>query len=498
MTSKVLLGAACLLLLGPGGAGATTATAEDLQPGEAVLSHLREGNITPEEAAAAAARRGDFRMFQVDYVRGGEYLPGVACATPYGQPPGILMTERRGDYVVIPDLPREQFDALTPRYNRALVSAPQFPYADLCAPAERSYPSPAYAKALRPPFGPPRDLWAAARYGSAADIRRYLKTTPIDQEDPFGMTALAWASARGRGDVVRRLLAAGADPLHRSSKFGEPLSPLHVAVFSGHPALIDPLLRARRTAEPWRWRPAHAQAALDSGDLLMLRRILSEPHDDPGRMMVQDDIPLAVAQVLVGSRHKAIGETILLTGAAKGRPDLVRLALDHGASPDAAENYETALALAAKGLRGEADVESVRRLLAAGADVNLRNPNDVWGETPVWEVAAGFDDYRRATWSSQEKILRQLLAAGADLERPSRKGVPLIWRLLFSPRVSQDEIGSAPPPHILALLASHGMDVNAEWQGHKPLDWVEAETGRDSEIARTLRAAGAVRGSPQR
>ena len=85
-----------------------------------------------------------------------------------------------------------------------------------------------------------------------------------------------------------------------------------------------------------------------------------------------------------------------------------------------------------------------------------------------------------------------LLDAGADLKPVSRKGVPLVWRLLFSPHVRQNEIGSAPPPRIIALLAARGMAVNTPWNGRTPLDWVDEALGPTSEMATTLRAAGAV------
>ena len=46
-------------------------------------------------------------------------------------------------------------------------------------------------------------------------------------------------------------------------------------------------------------------------------------------------------------------------------------------------------------------------------------------------------------------------------------------------------------PELLEMLVSNGMDVNAEWNGKRVLGPVEAQAGRDSELARTLRKLGA-------
>ncbi len=58
---------------------------------------------------------------------------------------------------------------------------------------------------------PPDDLWAAARAGDIAALKRHLETTDVDEHDGLGSTALSWAAGLGRLKAVRFLLENGAD-----------------------------------------------------------------------------------------------------------------------------------------------------------------------------------------------------------------------------------------------------------------------------------------------
>lgn len=53
----------------------------------------------------------------------------------------------------------------------------------------------------------------AARQGNVAAVQRYLRAgVPVDVESLGAMTAMRWACYEGHADVVRVLLAHGADP----------------------------------------------------------------------------------------------------------------------------------------------------------------------------------------------------------------------------------------------------------------------------------------------
>src|SRR5438105_2687516 len=58
----------------------------------------------------------------------------------------------------------------------------------------------------------PTDLISAVRYGSAADVTRFLaQTNDVNAIDEQGATALHYAAHRGDLSVLRTLLSAGAD-----------------------------------------------------------------------------------------------------------------------------------------------------------------------------------------------------------------------------------------------------------------------------------------------
>lgn len=63
-------------------------------------------------------------------------------------------------------------------------------------------------------------LWIAAEYGQLNVIDQLLAaSTPVDGVDRDGSTALHEATFCGRTDSVRHLLAAGADPTRRDTRF---------------------------------------------------------------------------------------------------------------------------------------------------------------------------------------------------------------------------------------------------------------------------------------
>ena len=249
---------------------------------------------------------------------------------------------------------------------------------------------------------------------------------------------------------------------------------------------------AKRPGRPFdSWPVRYVSAAMDGGDPLIFEQMLAEPHAKIRLELLARPLPSA-ALLTTALRHQPeLAQTLLFKALdyPGDRPDLVRLALTHGANPDAIDNYETPLARAAKGIEPQS-VEIVDMLLKAGADPNLPSHRT----RPVWESVRmlKLDGDEGEVDARARAIFHRLAGAGADLKLPNWQGLPPIWFLMFpyhSDRTKLD--ASFLTPQLLEMLVQNGMDVNAELRGKRVLGPVEEQAGRDSELARTLRSLGA-------
>jgi hypothetical protein len=258
----------------------------------------------PAADAQAAVARGDFRLIR-GIAMTGTYPLGVDCRTSHvnrGAPPLTLATRFYSDVVNScetpggPDRCRTELllDAYGPAFNRALVSHPAYPYADLCrvpsgAPAPSSsrriadvaeYGFPGLAPTERP-----HDLHEAARRGTPAAVARMIAAAgraAIDRPDRYGMTPLAWAVARRRPDVAARFLAAGASPIGEDCDDpAREQSPLRLALLTGQEALARRMLTPAVTARVTPWPAGLFEAAARGGSASLLARMLREPHQGP-------------------------------------------------------------------------------------------------------------------------------------------------------------------------------------------------------------------------
>ncbi len=231
-------------------------------------------------------------------------------------------------------------------------------------------------------------LIAAARDGIEADVAVLLAHhADANASDDTGATALAWAVMGDNGAVAARLLNAHADP-NRADANG--ITPLMLAIDADHPQMVRTLLAAG--ADPKLARPGGETALMSAvrmGSADMVRQLLAA-HSD------------------VNAREARYQQTALMWAA--GKPELVRLLLGAGADVKAASktwetmttNYSpvvstvgntgipwlfdneyrapaggvTALIFAAQ----KSDMESVKLLLDAGADVNQASAD---GTTPL-------------------------------------------------------------------------------------------------------------------
>lgn len=153
-------------------------------------------------------------------------------------------------------------------------------------------------------------------------------------------TPLHLAAAQGDLDVVRTLLAHGADA-DAITRIDDYETPLEVAAAGGHHEVVE-MLRPHTSRVDW-------ELASRTGDVVTLRRMLRSGHN---------------VDAIDGH-----GLTALMRASHEGRTDAVTLLIAQGAALDHASKYGlNALMLAVIG--GHSHV--ARALAAAGADNTVR------------------------------------------------------------------------------------------------------------------------------
>lgn len=453
---------------------------------------LDDGTANPVADAADAARRGEFGLIVTG--RFGATPPGVTCFTPYRAAPGHLVLYRHGDGITEPEM---QWLTYADAYNRALVNRPDYPDADLCRAAVEGDRAAAWTArdltvAARPVSGPPRTLHEAARRGGRADIARLLRTVPIDELDPFGMTALAWAVARNNGEAVETLLHHAANPWFAGSDRED--SAVFWAAALGRRTLFERLVQLPGRSFD-KWPQMYLNAALSGGDPAVVSHLLAEPHAVLRIEMLARPLPSSalLEPVLRGSPQLA-APLLREALASEGRPDLVRLALTMGADPNAQPpqmGQDTPLGMVANGIY-PSSVENVDLLLRAGANPNMPSHRD----RPLWIAIRSLrlDGEDNEFDQRALAILDRLIAAGGDINLPNYEGRPPAWMLFFPYSYARREMdASFVTPALLEKLVQRGLNLNAVWEGERILSLVEEQAGRDSDLAVALRRLGARR-----
>lgn len=226
-----------------------------------------------------------------------------------------------------------------------------------------------------------------------------------------GATALHWAVHWDDEDIVDRVLKAGA-AVNVANELGA--TPLWLASVNANPAVVEKLLAAG----------ANPNAALPSG------------------------------------------ETPLMTGARTGSAPVVKLLLSRGANPNAREKYQgqTALMWAAAGQFSEV----VRVLIELGADVRARSEvrhRRVGTELGGFNGAAareidkgGYTPLLFAVQQGTLESVKLLLAAGADVNDTAPEGTSAL-------------VVAAHSGHgaVSAYLLERGADPNADGGGYTAL-----------------------------
>jgi len=170
---------------------------------------------------------------------------------------------------------------------------------------------------LLPPPAGAQEIFDAARWGNLERVRALVAPDPdrVAAADSGGHTALAWAGIRGRGDVARFLVGAGADPNRVGS---DGASALQWAAYHDDVETMAALLRARGdpTLRDRRGRtPLHVAARRGA---IGVAELLLNAGADPNA--VTDE-----------------GWSALSAAYRGGHPRMVRLLLDRGGNPGLAD-----------------------------------------------------------------------------------------------------------------------------------------------------------------
>ena len=211
----------------------------------------------------------------------------------------------------------------------------------------------------------------------------------VNSVDELGQSALHGACAGGHGDIVARLLWAGAD-INLKDKNGAKAKiknylPLLAVAEVGPLSVMEALLAANVDVNEVHATTGHTalHLAAKSGRDDLLECILAH-------------------KPIVDVRDKR-GRTALHFAASQGHIKCTSLLLDNGADPNSkTEAGTTALHWAVV----MCSLETIKELLARGADVNSRNNE---GFTAMDRAPAGAPD-------SKEEQVRQLLRGNGAIE----------------------------------------------------------------------------------
>jgi ankyrin repeat protein len=313
-------------------------------------------------------------------------------------------------------------------------------------------------------------LMTAARTGSVDALRVLLDrgADPHARERWFGETAIIWAAAENHGAAVQLLASRGADINVRSSQLDIKRRRSGQSVLSlGY---WTPLMYAAR------------ENAIDAGRALAAAGASLDLTDPDGATALVIAIINAhydfAAWLLEAGADPNVVDNDAAMGPLYAAIDMHRLAVGHGRPNPKPSGLLDA-------------VEIVRRLLARGANPNaaLKAPTMQRHHTAGdGSLGAGATPLMRAAKSGDVDVMRLLIAAGADVKAVMpNKATPLMfaaglgWRNGSPAAPSYDQGTDEEAVAAIDLLIGAGLDINATTDnGDTALHLALA--GRSSEI----------------
>ncbi len=201
---------------------------------------------------------------------------------------------------------------------------------------------------------------------------------PVDATQPDGTTALHWAARWNQPGIVTSLLQAGAD-VDAANRYG--VTPLSLACMNGSVSVVATLLAAGA---------------------------------DPNTRTPEGEMPL-------------------MTAARTGNADVVRLLLGSGADIDATENWRGQNAL--MWATAEKNAAAAQALIDYGADVGAR-------------AEAGMTALLFAARAGDIDTVRTLLAGGADINETAEDAVKTRPRRAAADTEKQNPAAQPAPPRL--------------------------------------------------
>lgn len=358
----------------------------------------------------------------------------------------------------------------------------------------------------------------AVKAGDEDAVRSYLaQGADANAASPEGTTALMWAIDGRNPAMAELLLEAGADVFH-VNRYG--MTALHLAARAGNAATTRLLLVAG----------ADANGSLPEGETVLMAAAKTGNPDVVGLLLsggadVDGTLPRGEVQAYnaadPNARESWHGQTALMWAAAGGHNEAMRRLIAAGAyldetsslidAPEIEQDRRqggfvyakiprgsmTALHLAAR----EGQIESVRTLIEAGADLDAQDAEDT--TALILATVNGYLD-----------IAELLLASGADPNVADRFGRTVLFvatdmnTLDANPRPPPRMNSRLTPVDLVKLSLAKGAEVDAplkallpQWcaQGctHNPVLYegatalLRAAMSGDVEIIRILLEAGA-------
>ena len=270
----------------------------------------------------------------------------------------------------------------------------------------------------------PSEIYAAIRTGERAPVEKLLtENVSVEDRDEHGNTLLIRAAMYGGPELLRSLIDRGAD-VNAANRAGA--TPLMRA--AGNGGNIKLLIE--------RGADVNARSALGNTPLILAAR--ANPSAKAVKLLIEHG-------ALVNATNN-FGASAIMTAAASGDLDAVRVLLAHGADPNAHSRASDAAVLWGGGrsplawaaFRG--DLPMIKVLLKAGA-----NPNEVEGfGTALIQTA----------WADRVDAALLLLKNGSDVNgKDFRTGYTTLHWAASSEGDGND---------FVALLLEHGADVNSE------------------------------------
>ena len=340
-------------------------------------------------------------------------------------------------------------------------------------------------------------LWIAATNSGTAMIERLLAAhADPDIAPATHVTPLMVAAQRGNTEAVKALLAHGANPNAREVAHGQ--TALMWAVSGRYPDIVRLLLAAgadvRARTKSWKQRvllccqyyegEVDGAAVVDMGGYTPL-------------MFAAQDGDVESARLLLGAGadvkdRAADGSSALLIAAHAEQADVGALLLDAGADANDASTGYTALHVAAV----SGDLALVKALLDHGADPNARQqkgsptkrmPN---GHALDFKMV-GATPYFLALRGGHLDIMRLLVARGADPSIPLQDGETALMVLAGPATVEGQNLPEPRQAEVVKLAVQLGTPVNqAGPDGNTALH--VAATRRRDVIVQALADSGAA------